>query len=120
MAKLKTWQIKNSKKARNYRTSLGITDYDIPMFGYRSALLILAVTFFALCFVPFICSAIHIDYRMPTIIFGGVLSGFSVAYSQFFIERKKGICSSFWMVGGLLSLFVMILIFLVIYAGVLM
>ena len=48
MAKLKTWQYKNRKKPRKYRTSLGTTDYDIPMFGYRSALIILLVTFLAL------------------------------------------------------------------------
>ena len=47
MAKLKTWQYKNRKKPRKYRTSLGTTDYDIPMFGYRSALIILLVTFLA-------------------------------------------------------------------------
>lgn len=63
MAKLKTWQYKNRKKPRKYRTSLGTTDYDIPMFGYRSALIILLVTFLALLIIPAICDLINVNYH---------------------------------------------------------
>lgn len=120
MAKLKTWQYKNRKKPRKYRTSLGTTDYDIPMFGYRSALIILLVTFLALLIIPAICDLINVNYHLPTVILGGLCSGFLVSFSQFFIERKIGICRSFWIVGGLLSLFVAMMLFLLIYAGIIM
>ena len=36
---MKTWQTKGKNKC--YQTSLGTTDFDIPMFGYRSAFLII-------------------------------------------------------------------------------
>lgn len=118
MAKLRTWQVKNKNMNREYKSSAGMTDYDIPVFGYRSALIILLITFVSLFVIPQICEWIGIDYRFPTIIFGSMISGFSVAFSQFFIERKTGICKSFWIVGSLLSVFVALLIFIVIYAGI--
>lgn len=118
MAKLRTWQVKNKNMKRKYKSSVGMTDYDIPVFGYRSALLILLITFGSLLLVPQLCEWLRIDYRLPTVLFGGIISGFSVAFSQFFIETKTCLCKSFWIVGALLSVFVSFLIFLVVYAGV--
>lgn len=118
MAELKTWQVKNKDMKRKYRSSAGVTDYDIPIFGYKSAFLILIVTFGSLFLIPQACEWMKIDYRLPTVLFGGLFSGFSVAFSQFFIERKTGICKSFWIVGLLLSVFIAFLIFLVVYTGI--
>ena len=43
MATLKTWKTKNNKdKDRKYKRSVGVTDYDIPYFSYRSAFIILS------------------------------------------------------------------------------
>lgn len=120
MAKLRTWQLKNNKKTKEYKTSLGSTDYDIPMFGYRSSFIILVVTFISLFLIPMLCGVIGINDKLPTVLLGGLISGFAVAYSQFFIERDKGLCRNFWIVGGLLSFFVALLIFLVVYSGILM
>lgn len=120
MAKLRSWKLKNDKQQKQYKTALGSTDYDIPMFGYRSSLLILMITFMTLLMIPALCNAIGMNYRLPTVIISALCSGFSVAYSQFFIERKKGLCKGFWMVGALLSLFVGMLVFLVIFSGILM
>lgn len=118
MAKLRTWQVKNKNMKRKYKSSVGMTDYDIPVFGYRSALIILLATFISLLAIPPICDWIGIDYRLPTVVLGGVISGFSVSFTQFFIERKAGLCKSFWIVGALLSVFVALLIFLVVYVGI--
>lgn len=120
MAKLRSWKLKNDNQHKQYKTALGSTDYDIPMFGYRSALLILIITFGSLLLIPAVCNMIGINYRLPTVILCAICSGFSVAYSQFFIERKIGISKGFWVVGGLLSIFIGILIFLVIFSGILM
>lgn len=120
MAKLRTWQLKNNKEEKAYKTSLGSTDYDIPMFGYKSSFMILVVTFASLFIIPMLCAFIGINDKLPTVLLGGLLSGFAVAYSQFFMERDKGLCRNFWIVGGMLSLFVALLIFLVIYSGILM
>lgn len=118
MAKLRTWEVKNKNMKRKYKSSVGMTDYDIPVFGYKSALIILLVTFISLLVIPTVCDWIGIDHRFPTVVLGGLISGFSVSFTQFFIERKTGLCKSFWVVGALLSVFVALLIFLVVYAGV--
>lgn len=116
----RTWEVKNKNKKKEYRTSLGTTDYDIPMFGYKSAMFILLLTFGSLLFLPMLFELIGIDYRFPTVVLGGLISGFSVSYSQFFLERHKGFCRNFWIVGGGLSVFAGLVIFLVMYAGILM
>ena len=40
MARFRKWTVKNMEQNKKYKTSLGITDYDIPMFGYKSITLI--------------------------------------------------------------------------------
>lgn len=111
--KLRTWQVKNKNKNRKYRTSLGITDYDIPMFGYKSALFIVSIIFAILIFVPIISRLIGLNYKLMTTIIGGIGVGFSVSYAQFFIEQKKGVCKAFWIVGILISLFVGLIILII-------
>lgn len=121
MATLKTWKTKNNKdKDRKYKRSVGVTDYDIPYFSYRSAFIILIMTLIPLFVIPFVCDLINIDFRIPTILLGGLISGFTTAYVQFFIERDTGFCRSFWIVGALLSCFIGLLIFFLIYGGILM
>lgn len=119
MAKLRTWEVKNAKKTKKYKTSLGTTDYDIPMFGYRSSLFILIITFTVLLGIPMICKALSIDFKLPTVLLGSIISGFAVSFSQFFIERRKGLCKQFWVVGISLSIFVGILISIALYTGIL-
>ena len=48
MSKFRKWNVKNLEQSKNYKTALGTTDYDIPMFGYKSVLLI-----YRLCFQCF-------------------------------------------------------------------
>ena len=114
---MRIWEVKDKNQNKEYRTVLGSTDFDIPMFGYKSAFLILSAIFGSLLLIPWICFGLGIDYRLVTSIFGGLASGFSVSYSQFFIERDKGICKSFWIVGGLLSVFTGIVIMILMYTG---
>lgn len=113
----RAWEVKNSDKKKVYKTALGTTDYDIPMFGYRSALLIFAATFGSILLIPEICIWLSVDYRLITAVLGGIASGFSVSYSQFFIERDKGFCKEFWIIGILLSLCVGVIIMIVNYTG---
>lgn len=113
----RAWKVKNTGDEKKYHTAHGSTDFDIPMFGYKSAFLILSVTFGVILLVPWICCWIGIDYRPVTAVFGGLCSGFSVSYSQFFIERDKGICPSFWVVGSLMSLFSGLIIMILVYTG---
>lgn len=117
--KARTWQTKNTEK-HEYKTAMGTTDYNIPMFGYRSALFIFVAIITVLFIVPSICSALGVDYRMPTTIIGGLTGGFAVAFSQYFIERKIGLCKGFWMVAGLLSVATGVVIFLMYFTGLIL
>lgn len=101
------------KCKQNYKT-----DNKIPKFGYKSSFIILICTFLSVFIVPYICNILSFDYHMPTVIIGGLCAGFSAVYTQFFIERKKGFSKNFFIVGGLLSLFSGLIIFLVVYAGI--
>ena len=42
---MKRYVVKNEKN-KTYKNMFGVTDYDIPMFGFKSALLILGATMF--------------------------------------------------------------------------
>lgn len=111
------WEVKNAEQKKEYRTSLGTTDYDIPMFGYKSAFLIFFATFGSILMIPWICYGLGVDARPFTVLFGGLASGFSVSYSQFFIERDKGFCKTFWLIGSLLSVCAGVIIMVVVYTG---
>lgn len=115
---MKTWQTKG--KYKNYKTSLGTTDFDIPMFGYKSAFLIIFSIMIAIFLTTYICTFLNISERIPVIIAGSLAGGLSVGYSQFFIERELGICRQFYMITGLFTLFSAILLSLVYFTGVLL
>ena len=113
----RTWEVKNSGGKKTYGTALGSTDFDIPMFGYKSALLILTVIFGILLSVPWICFGMGTDYRPVTVILGGLGAGFSASYAQFFLESERGLCGRFWAVGSLLSVFAGTVILMLVYTG---
>ena len=96
---MKRYVVKNEKN-KTYKNMFGVTDYDIPMFGFKSALLILGATMLSLIVCVNCFHYLHIDFRLPNAIISSIVCGLSVAYSQFYIERKKGMCKSFWIVAG--------------------
>ena len=120
MARKVIWQSKAKHGNHQYKSIMGETDYDIPTFGYKSSFIIVASIIITLFIVPFICDLLMIDYRLPTVIIGGLVSGFSAAYAQFFVQSSKGFCKSFWIVGSLLSFFSAGIIAALVYTGCLL
>ena len=110
MAKFRKWTVKNTDQKKQYKTAMGTTDYDIPMFGYKSVLLI----------IPAICDLIHIDFKWPFVIIGGLIAGFSVSFSQYFVNSKKGITKAFWWVGGIWSIVIGIIYYFIVMTGVIL
>ena len=104
--------VKNNTK-KEYKNIFGKTDYDIPMFGFKRALFILMTTMLSLLICINILNYLKIDFRIPNALISGIVCGFSVAYSQFFIERKKGVCKNFWIVGTIFSLIAFMVIFMI-------
>lgn len=109
---MKKYVVKNHGK-KEYSNIFGITDYDIPMFGLKSSLLIAIVMMLSLivCINGF--TYFDIDFRLPNAIISGISCGLSVAYSQFFIERKKGVCKEFFIVVGIFSFIAFIVILMI-------
>ena len=70
---------------KTYKNMFGVTDYDIPMFGFKSALLILGATMLSLIVCVNGFHYLHIDFRLPNAIISSIVCGLSVAYSQFYI-----------------------------------
>lgn len=116
---MNTWQTKKTEQ-KEYRTAMGSTDYNIPMFGYKSAFFIGILLVTTIFLVPAVCEWIQIDFRLPLVVLGGCAGGFGVAFSQFFIERNKGLCKAFWVVYSLVGIATGLLLFLVYYAGILL
>lgn len=104
--------VKNQNNKQN-KNVFGMTDYDIPMFGFKSALLILVSTMLSLIICVNGFTYLHIDFRLPNALISGLVYGLSVAYSQYFIERKEGLCKKFWLVTGLFSLMAFVLILMI-------
>ena len=112
------WKVKNEEKTE-YRTAQGRTDYNIPMLGYRSALFIFVTAMVTLFLTPFLMKLVFNDYRLPASIISGLIIGFSVAFAQYRIERKKKVNSGFYLLGSLISIIIAGALFIVYYAGIL-
>ena len=72
------------------------TDYDIPTFGFKSALLILFGGIVGTIIFPIFLSLFGASQNFGILIGNTVITSFAIAYSRFFIESKKGFCRNFW------------------------
>ena len=120
MAKFRKWTVKNVDQKKQYKTAMGTTDYDIPMFGYKSVLFIIATMVMSMFVIPAICDLIHIDFKWPFVIIGGLIAGFSVSFSQYFVNSKKGITKAFWWVGGICSIVIVIIYYFILITGLIL
>ena len=102
----------NDAKNKKYENVFGVTDYDIPMFGFKSALFICFMTLTTLLICVNVCALLHINSFLPNAIITGIVSGYSVAFAQFFIESKKKLCKEFYIVGTLMSCMAFFIIFI--------
>lgn len=107
---MRKYVVKDAKN-KKYKNVFGVTDYDIPMFGFKSALFICFMTLMALFISVNVCSWLHISSFLP-LVTTGIVSGYSVAFAQFFIESKKKLCKEFYIVGTLMSCMAFFIIFI--------
>lgn len=112
------WKNKNVEE-KEYKTSFGSTDYNIPTIGYKSAFFISGLTILILIFVPMSFEIIFNGIQWPGLLVSGLLIGFVISYAQHFIQSNKGVCPSFWAVGGLFSVFAIFVLFITFYAKIL-
>ncbi|MGY5238145.1 hypothetical protein [Clostridium tertium] len=72
------------------------TDYNIPTFGYKSALVILLGAILATIIVPIFLNTLGISTNFSILIGNTFITSFAIAYARYFIESKKGFCKGFW------------------------
>lgn len=113
---MKTYQPKTQES--EYHTILGKTDFNIPMFGYRSAMIIFGFTLCIVLLTIGICQTIGIDQKFPLLLTTSLAFASSIGYSQYFFERKKGFTKGFWITVSLVFGFCIVLLYLVLYQGV--
>ncbi|MDO4774307.1 MAG: hypothetical protein Q4A10_00745 [Aerococcaceae bacterium] len=97
---MRRWISKQEEK-KDYHTSFGQTDYNIPLIGYRGALFICLFTVFVVWIVPYLFSSFGASFVH---IVSSILIGFGISFSQHFIHSRKKWCRSFWIVWALFSI----------------
>ena len=75
------------------------TDYNIPTFGFKSALLIIAGGIVGTMILPMLLSL-----NLSIVLGNTFITSLAIAYSRFFIETKRGYCKAFWINYGLFAL----------------
>lgn len=113
------WESKGSIHDKTYKTKMGTTDYDIPMFSFKSAAFIFIVIFMIMNFIPPATSYIMKDPRMANILICSPLSGWSIGFAQYFINSKKGYGKGFMITSAFFTLLSILILFLIYYGGVL-
>lgn len=73
------------------------TDYDIPTFGYKSALVILLGAIVGSIIFPLLLSIFRVNPNFSIMIGNTFITSFAITYTRYFIESKKGFCKGFWL-----------------------
>lgn len=120
MAKKAKWETKYNKPKKVINKKSNKTTYDIPSFSYKYTFLMMAIVFMVLWGLPVLLVFLNIAPMWPTTLLGGLICGFSVAYVQFFLEKKEGMSRNFWIVGSVLSVIIAIIIYVLYQFGLLL
>lgn len=73
------------------------TDYDIPTFSFKSAMIILMGALIGTIVVPYLLSLVGVAYNLGGVIGITLVTGYAIAYTRYFVESKKGYCKNFWL-----------------------
>lgn len=71
------------------------TDHNIPIFGVKSALVIMLFAALGSYVTPLVLSHIGVPFAVGVIIGNTLITPFGICYSRFFIETKRGYTKKF-------------------------
>lgn len=97
---MKRYVVKNEKN-KTYKNMFGVTDYDIPMFGFKSALLILGATMLSLIVCVNGFHYLHIDFRLLMQLLVQLYAVYLLLIHNFILKEKKECVKAF----GLLQVY---------------
>ena len=104
-------------KYTNKKVTAGKTDYNLPTFGYQSAMVLLLSGGISTWFMPYVLSFTGIDRRLLVIVCNALILGFATAFVRFFIESKRGFCRKFWVAYGIFGAAFAIISYFWMYLG---
>lgn len=105
---MRKWETKEGKKEN--KNKFGTTDYDIPMFTYKSSLFIFIVTTVIVVLGNLIGNALNDNTKFIASLIGGFGVSSSMGIGRYFIDTKRGATKGFWItsilwfIGGTLFL----------------
>lgn len=103
------WKTKGKKKEN--KNVFGTTDYDIPMFSYKSAFVIILSSVIFILVGNMIGNAVHDNTTILQSIIGGLGCGGGLAFSRFFVDTKRGPVKKFWVTFVITTLIFAIFLF---------
>lgn len=80
------------------------TDYKIPTFSIKGALIILLGAIVGTFIFPYLLSLIGVNFKFGVVLGNAIFTGYALAYARFFMELGKGYCKKFWLTYGGFSL----------------
>lgn len=90
----------------------GQTDYDIPRFGFISALVITVSFVASFLIVPNVITLPGVPGIVMASIVGGTLTGAAFAGTHYFRENKRGLCKAFGIEFSAVSVLASIFLFI--------
>lgn len=73
------------------------TDYDIPTFSFKSAIIILLGAVVGNIVFPMFLANFGVSINFSVMIGNMFITSLALAFVRYFIESKKGLCKGFWL-----------------------
>ena len=96
-------------KDKQKEKDLLATDYSIPRFSFKQAVLLMLVLFLSFSFGIILLENISAILIIPTLILISILTGSSIVFIQFYKQKKSK--KTKWVVSGLFSILTFIILF---------
>lgn len=91
---------------------------EIPRLSFKSALLVLTIAFATLFGVPFALEGAPVLVQWLVLMISSLLIGATIAYAHCFVETKKRLGQTFWLLLGVTSTLVFIIEFFLFGLGI--
>jgi hypothetical protein len=73
------------------------TDYNIPRFGFKSALILILAGILSTFFLPYVLGYMHVPNKIAIVFCNMFIMGYAIAFVRFFVETKRGFVRKFWL-----------------------
>lgn len=100
------WVVKDGEK-REYKSSMGKTDYNIPMFGYKASFFVCLVIFAAVMIVPSVMNSAN---RLAVLTVCSIVIGTAISYAQYFMNSDIGMGKRFVVLAIVMSILIWLML----------